>query len=100
MVTLQAKPIYNISPAVSKYLKLPVDKVELIPVPKKIEKGVLEKLGDGAPYFILAYGADSLNKLLEWVPLPPFVSTIIKWSAKGLSYAAKQYSVEQKELGK
>ena len=68
--------------------------VKLVPIPEREEKGILEKIGDRLPYFILRYGQSSIKKLVDYLPGP--LGFILKWTGKGISWAAKRYSVEQK----
>jgi len=68
----------------------------MIKLPKKKQDNLFEKIGDYAPYYLLERGASSINKILELAPLPSPLPFILRWTAKGISFAAKKMSVQEK----
>lgn len=89
------EPVKIIPPA--KGIDKKIEIISLIPVPE-VESNIIAQIGNSAPYYILAYGKSSLQYLVDYVPLPQFLAVVLKWTIKGLSYAAKQYSVKEKDI--
>lgn len=65
------------------------------------EKAFLESIGDALPLFILQYGEDALQKLIDLGLLPAPLPFILKWTKWGISKARQHFiTVTPKKIGK
>ena len=98
----EAKPI-----DVSGMKPLPSTKIKFTPinpvkVPKKVEEDFLQTVGKYTPGILLAYGKSALLFLAdsEYTKdvLPAPIPFLLRWTAKGISFFAKRFSVKEKDL--
>lgn len=70
--------------------------VELVPIPEREEKSILEKLGDRLPYLFLRYGKKILKKFAGKKGMPSLLKVVLRVGASGVGYAAGKLGVKQK----